>query len=303
MFRLFSFLLTPLPPNLIFYLWAVLKFFFRVRVKISKRVCVKNPNMKTAILAGGFGTRISEETQSIPKPMIRIGGKPILWHIMKIYSYYGFNDFVILAGYKSYVIKEYFANYFLHQSDVSFDLVSNSMTLLNSQSEPWKVTILDTGQDTMTGGRIKRAEKYLGDAPFFLTYGDGVCDVNIRKLLDFHIGHGKKLTMTAVQPEGRFGAIELNEDNGQVTQFMEKPKGDGAWINGGFFVCEPGIFDYIREGDPTIWERNPLEGLATDGELVAYRHSGFWKPMDTLRDKQQLEDEWTKKNAPWKVWR
>ena len=259
--------------------------------------------MKTAILAGGFGTRLSEETNAIPKPMIQIGGKPILWHIMKIYSYYGFNDFVILAGYKSYIIKEYFANYFLHQSDVTFNLASNQMEILNSQSEPWKVTILDTGLNAMTGGRIKRAEKFLGDAPFFLTYGDGVSDIRIDKLLEFHKKHGKMVTMTAVQPEGRFGAINLEDDSNRVSNFMEKPKGDGAWINGGFFVCEPGIFDYLTEGDLTIWERSPLEELARKYELFAFKHTGFWKPMDTLRDKIQLEEGWNKKEAPWKVWR
>lgn len=259
--------------------------------------------MKVAILAGGLGTRISEETHSIPKPMIQIGGKPILWHIMKIYSYFGFNEFIILAGYKSYVIKEYFANYFLHQSDVTFNLATNSMEILNSQSEPWKVTILDTGLNTMTGGRIKRAERFLGDAPFFLTYGDGVANVNIHKQLEFHKQHGKKVTMTAVQPEGRFGAINIVEGSDRVANFMEKPKGDGAWINGGFFICEPGIFDFINEGDQTIWERYPLEEIARKEELQAFKHTGYWKPMDTLRDKMQLEEEWKKNEAPWKVWR
>jgi glucose-1-phosphate cytidylyltransferase len=264
---------------------------------------MKPTDMKVAILAGGFGTRLSEETQSIPKPMVQIGEKPMLWHIMKIYSYYGHNEFIILAGYKSYVIKEYFANYFLHQSDVTFNLATNSMEIINSQSEPWKVTILDTGLNTMTGGRIKRAEKYLGDAPFFLTYGDGVADVNIHKLHEFHKSHGRKVTMTAVQPEGRFGALKLDPADDRVTEFMEKPKGDGAWINGGFFVCEPGIFDYITEGDQSIWERSPLESIATGNELFAYRHAGFWKPMDTLRDKMMLEERWINKEAPWKVWR
>jgi len=259
--------------------------------------------MKVAILAGGLGTRLSEETQSVPKPVVQIGGKPIIWHIMKLYSYYGFNDFVILAGYKSYVIKEYFANYFLHQSDVTFDLATNHMEILNSQSEPWKVTILDTGMNTMTGGRIKRAEKFLGNAPFFLTYGDGVSNVNIHKLLEFHKNHGKLVTMTAVQPEGRFGAIKLDDKDDHVTEFMEKPKGDGAWINGGFFVCEPGIFDYIKDGDQTVWERNALEEIARGDELFAFKHTGFWKPMDTLRDKMQLEDLWNNNEAQWKVWR
>jgi glucose-1-phosphate cytidylyltransferase len=259
--------------------------------------------MKVAILAGGLGTRLSEETQSIPKPIVQIGGKPIIWHIMKLYSYYGFNDFVILAGYKSYVIKEYFANYFLHQSDVTFDLSTNHMEILNSQSEPWKVTILDTGLNTMTGGRIKRAEKFLGNAPFFLTYGDGVSNVNIHKLHEFHKNHGKLVTMTAVQPEGRFGAIKLDDKDDHVTEFMEKPKGDGAWINGGFFVCEPGIFDYIKDGDQTVWERSALEEIARGDELFAFKHTGFWKPMDTLRDKMQLEDFWNNNEAQWKVWR
>lgn len=259
--------------------------------------------MKVAILAGGFGTRLSEETASIPKPMVQIGGRPILWHIMKIYSHYGFNDFVILAGYKHYVIKEYFANYFLHQSDVTFNIAENSMEIINSQSEPWKVTILDTGLNTFTGGRIKRAEKYLRDAPFFLTYGDGVSNINMNELLAFHKSHAKALTMTAVQPEGRFGAMNLNETTDKVEYFMEKPKGDGSWINGGFFVCEPTIFDYIKEGDASIWERAPLEHLAQDGELFAYKHMDFWKPMDTLRDKMQLEEMLEKSEAPWKLWK
>lgn len=265
-----------------------------------------NPNishMKVVLLAGGFGTRLSEETAMIPKPMVHVGDKPILWHIMKSYSEAGFRDFVILAGYKSYVIKEYFANYYLHQSDVRFDLRDNSMEVLNSSAEPWTVTVLDTGLNTMTGGRIKRAEKYLKDEPFMLTYGDGVSDINLNELLDFHKSHGKLLTMTAVQPEGRFGAMHLEEDTQRVTTFMEKPKGDGAWINGGFFVCEPGIFDYITEGDPTIWERKPLENLAKDGSLFAYRHYGFWKPMDTLRDKMQLDELWNTHSAPWKSWK
>ncbi len=257
--------------------------------------------MKVAILAGGFGTRLSEETAMLPKPMVHIGDKPILWHIMKIYSQYGYHDFVILAGYKSYVIKEYFSNYFLHQSDVTIDLSGNHIEILDNQSEPWKVTILDTGMNTMTGGRIKRAEKYLGGEPFFLTYGDGVSDIDIPRLLDFHKKHGKSLTMTAVQPEGRFGAMEI-ENNERVSLFVEKPKGDGAWINGGFFVCEPSVFQYIQEGDLTVWERAPLESMAASGELFAYKHLGFWKPMDTLRDKMQLESMWNTHTAPWKIW-
>jgi len=259
--------------------------------------------MKAVILAGGFGTRFSEETSNIPKPMIQVGDKPIIWHIMKIYSQYGFNDFVILGGYKCYVIKEYFANYFLHQSDVTFNLAENSMEILNSESEPWKVTILDTGMNTMTGGRIKRAEKYLKNAPFMLTYGDGLSDIDINQLLHFHTNHGKILTMSAVQPEGRFGAMEIDQSNDHVNFFMEKPKGDGAWINGGFFVCDPKIFNYIDNGDQTIWERTPLEAMARDGELVAFKHYGFWKPMDMLRDKMQLDELWNNNKAPWKLWK
>lgn len=256
--------------------------------------------MKVVILAGGFGTRISEESNLIPKPMIRIGDKPILWHIMKYYSHFGFNEFVILGGYKCYAIKEYFANYFLHQSDVTFTLLDNGMEILNNNVEPWKVTVLDTGLNTMTGGRIKRAEKYLSEGAFMLTYGDGLCNIDINNLLEFHKKHGKALTITAVQPEGRFGAIEL-VDNNKVDHFMEKPQGDGAWINGGFFVCEPDVFNYIFD-DTTIWEREPLELLAKSGELFAFKHSGFWKPMDMLRDKLQLESLWNKGEAQWKVW-
>jgi len=258
--------------------------------------------MKVVIFAGGFGTRLSEETSLIPKPMVQIGDKPILWHIMKMYSHYGFNDFVILGGYKCYVIKEYFSNYFLHQSDVVFDMKNNSMQIIDNKTEPWTVTILDTGLETLTGGRLKRAEKFILDEPFMLTYGDGVSDIDIVKLLDFHNSHGKAITMTAVQPDGRFGAIDLVEESNLVNQFMEKPKGDGSWINGGFFVCEPKVFDYIKDGDKTIWERQPLEELAKDCELYAYKHKGFWKPMDTQRDKLQLEDLWTKNKAPWKIW-
>jgi len=258
--------------------------------------------MKVVILAGGFGTRLSEETANIPKPMAQIGDKPILWHIMKIYSQFGFNDFIILGGYKCYVIKEYFANYFLHRSDVTFNLKDNSLEIIDNHTEPWKVTILDTGINTLTGGRIKRAEKYLKDSTFMLTYGDGVSDINITNLFDFHKLHGKAITMTVVKPEGRFGAVNLDEQNDKVKYFMEKPRGDGAWINGGFFVCEPKIFDYIDKGDQTTWERSPLEALAKDGELFAFRHNGFWKPMDTLRDKLQLEELWNKNQAPWKTW-
>lgn len=258
--------------------------------------------MKVLILAGGFGTRLSEETSNIPKPMVNIGEKPILWHIMKIYSAFGFNEFVILGGYKCYLIKEYFANYFMHQSDVTFDLKTNSMEILSNKTEPWKITVLDTGLNTPTGGRIKRAEKYLINEPFMLTYGDGVANIDLEKLLLFHKKHGRAITMTAVQPEGRFGAMELGE-NDVVNNFMEKPKGDGSWINGGFFICEPKIFDYVTEGDQSVWERKPLEDMAKDGELFAYKHYGFWKPMDMLRDKLQLEELWTKGNAPWKLWK
>lgn len=232
--------------------------------------------------------------------MVEIGSKPILWHIMKIYSHYGFNDFVILAGYKGYYIKEYFANYFLHQSDVTFDLANNQMQVHKNTSEPWKVTILDTGIDTMTGGRIKRAKEYINNETFMLTYGDGVANVDVNELVQFHKNHGKALTLTSIQPEGRFGALEIDE-NKQVHQFREKPKGDGSWINGGFFVCEPQVLDYI-EGDATIFERQPLENLANDGEIFTYQHTGFWKCMDTLRDKNQLNDYWDTKSAKWKVW-
>ncbi|MFT6699271.1 MAG: glucose-1-phosphate cytidylyltransferase [Porticoccaceae bacterium] len=256
--------------------------------------------MKVVILAGGFGTRLSEETSSIPKPMVKIGDKPIIWHIMKHYSSYGFNDFVILGGYKSYVIKEYFANYYLHQADVEFDMEKNTMTTLESNTEKWKVTVLDTGLNTMTGGRIKRAAKYLNE-PFMLTYGDGVSNVNIEELLNFHNNHSEKVTMTCVQPEGRFGAVDINTQNNVINSFMEKPRGDGAWINGGFFVCDPIVFNYI-EDDSTIFERNPLENMAQDKLLAAYKHKGFWKPMDTLRDKNQLESQWDENKAPWKTW-
>ena len=258
--------------------------------------------MKVAILAGGFGTRFSEETNLLPKPMIQIGNMPILLHIMKIYSYYGFNDFIILGGYMCYAIKEFFLNYYLHKSDVCFNLKDNSIQILSNKTEPWQVIVLDTGINTMTGGRIKRAKEYLEDGTFMLTYGDGVSDINIINLINFHNEHNSAVTMTAVQPEGRFGAIQLDDQSDLVQKFIEKPQGDGAWINGGFFVCEPDIFDYIRQGDSTIWEREPLEQLAFDNKLVAYKHRGFWKPMDMLRDKIQLEDLWNSGKAPWKVW-
>jgi glucose-1-phosphate cytidylyltransferase len=256
--------------------------------------------MKVLILAGGFGTRLSEETEIRPKPMVEIGGKPILWHIMKIYSHYGFNDFIILLGYKGYYIKEYFANYYLHQSDVTIDLATGRIEVLNNSSEPWKVTLLDTGINTMTGGRIKRAKTIVGNETFMLTYGDGVGDVNPLELLKFHKSHGKAITVTAAQPEGRFGALDIGE-NSIVKAFQEKPKGDGAWVNAGFFVCEPKVFDYI-EGDSTVFEKEPLQKLAEDGELYAFKHKGFWKPMDTLRDKLELQKLWDSGKASWKIW-
>ncbi len=256
--------------------------------------------MKVLILAGGYGTRISEESDYKPKPMVEIGGKPILWHIMKIYSAYGYNEFVILLGYKGYYIKEYFANYFLHQSDVTIDLKTGEMKIHKNSSEPWKVTLLDTGLDTMTGGRIKRAKKYVGDETFMLTYGDGVGDINIDKLVNFHKKHKGYITVTSVQPDGRFGALDIGENN-EVKAFIEKPKGDGGWINAGFFVCEPEIFDYI-DGDETIFEQKPLQNLAKDKVLYTYKHTGFWRPMDTLRDKRELERLWKSGRAPWKVW-
>ena len=257
--------------------------------------------MKVIILAGGFGTRISEESHLKPKPMIEIGGRPILWHIMKIYSHYGFNDFVICCGYKGYYIKEYFAHYFLHESDVTFDFsMSNQQVVHNHHAEPWKVTLVNTGLHTMTGGRVKRVQEYVGNEPFMLTYGDGVSDVNIQQLVECHQKHGKLATVTSVQPSGRFGALELSEDN-CVRGFQEKPQGDGGWINGGFFVLQPEVFNYI-ENDSTIFERSPMEKLAQDNQLVAYKHDGFWQPMDTMRDKDNLEDLWQKNKAPWKSW-
>ena len=256
--------------------------------------------MKAVILAGGLGTRISEETSTRPKPMIEIGGKPILWHILKTYSHHGINDFVICCGYKGYVIKEYFANYFLHMSDVTFDMSKNSMEVHQRNAEPWRVTLVDTGDDTMTGGRVKRVADYVkDDEAFCLTYGDGVSDVNITKLLAFHKAQNVKATLAATIPPGRFGALDLN--GSKVSSFMEKPKGDGAMINGGFFVLSPDVLDYI-EGDNSTWEREPLERLAQEGNLAAYQHHGFWQPMDTLRDKVHLEELWQSGKAPWKVW-
>lgn len=257
--------------------------------------------MKVLILAGGLGSRLSEETTLRPKPMVEIGGKPILWHIMKIYSSYGFNDFVILCGYKGYMIKEYFAHYFLHTSDLTIDMQTNNITHHNNHAEPWKVTLVDTGLDTMTGGRIKKVKEYVGGEPFMLTYGDGVGDINIPELIKYHQSHGKAITMTAVQPEGRFGSLQIDETE-KVTSFMEKPKGDGAWINAGFFVCQHEVFDYITGDDTTIFEREPLEKLAKDEQLYIYKHSGFWRPMDTLRDKTLLENMIENKTAPWVKW-
>jgi glucose-1-phosphate cytidylyltransferase len=256
-------------------------------------------NMKAVLLAGGLGTRISEESHLKPKPMIEIGGKPIIWHIMKIYSAHGVNDFVVCLGYKGYVMKEYFANYFLHQSDVTFDMANNKMEVHQNSAEPWRVTLVDTGDATMTGGRLKRVRAYLGEEDFCFTYGDGVSDVNIRDLVKFHRAQKRLATLTAVQPPGRFGA--LNVDGSRVTSFEEKPQGDGGWINGGFFVLSPKVVDYI-DGDATVWENEPMERLAREGQLGSYFHKGFWQPMDTLREKNHLESLWASGKAPWKAW-
>jgi len=256
--------------------------------------------MKVLILAGGFGTRLSEETDLRPKPMVEIGGRPILWHIMKTYSHYGYNEFVILLGYKGYYIKEYFANYFLHQSDVTIDLKSNNIEIHNTSSEPWKVTLLDTGLDSMTGARIRRAKDYVGEQ-FMLTYGDGVADIDINELVSFHNTHEGALTMTSSQPEGRFGALDITEDK-QVKTFLEKPKGDGNWINAGYFVCDKKVIDYIADNPNTVFEEEPLQNLAKDGEIYTHQHHGFWQPMDTLRDKSHLNSIWNKGDAPWKKW-
>jgi glucose-1-phosphate cytidylyltransferase len=256
--------------------------------------------MKAVILAGGLGTRLSEETVSKPKPMVEIGGKPILWHIMKTYSHYGINDFIICCGYKGYVIKEYFANYFLHQSDVTFNMKNNKMTVHEDRAEPWTITLVDTGDNSMTGGRLKRVLPYIKDEEAFcFTYGDGVADINIKSLIEFHKSHGKQATLTAVFPPGRFGALSI-EDN-QVKKFEEKPKGDGALINGGYFVLSPKVIERI-EGDETTWENKPLKSLASDGELMYFKHDGFWHPMDTLRDKMKLNELLEENKAPWKVW-
>jgi glucose-1-phosphate cytidylyltransferase len=257
--------------------------------------------MKAVILAGGLGTRISEETSVKPKPMVEIGGKPILWHILKNYSYHGINDFIICCGYKGYIIKEYFANYFLHMSDVTFDMSKNSMEVHQQNAEPWRVTLVDTGESTMTGGRLRRVAPYLKDEKSFcFTYGDGVSDVDISSLIRFHDAHGLKATLTATYPPGRFGALDIDAQQ-HITSFKEKPKGDGGLINGGFFVLSPAVIDLIG-GDQTIWEREPLEALAASGQLKAFIHEGFWQPMDTLRDKTLLEELWHAGSAPWKVW-
>lgn len=257
--------------------------------------------MKAVILAGGLGSRLSEATHSIPKPMIEIGGRPIIWHIMKTYSYYGIKEFIICCGYKQYMIKEYFANYFRHTCDMTVDLSDNSIQILDNRSEDWKVTMVDTGINTMTGGRIKRIQKYIGSERFLLTYGDGVGNIDISKTIELHNAYKKYVTVTAYKPDGKFGALQI-EKNGEVSSFMEKPAGDGTWINAGYFVCEPEIFEYLH-GDDEIFERQPLEKIATTGQMQAYLHHGFWKPMDTLRDHMELNDMWNKGNAPWKIWK
>jgi glucose-1-phosphate cytidylyltransferase len=255
--------------------------------------------MKAVILAGGLGTRISEETHLKPKPMVEIGGKPILWHVMKIYSAHGINDFIICAGYKGYVIKEYFANYFLHMSDVTFDMTDNRMDVHQKRSEPWRVTIVDTGDATMTGGRLKRVRNYIGHNTFCFTYGDGVGNIDVSALIEFHQREGRLATITGVQPPGRYGSLDIVGTG--VTSFREKPVGDGGWVNGGFFVLEPSALDCI-DGDATIWERKPMEQLANAGQMSVFKHLGYWQPMDTLREKQQLEEYWTSGKAPWKIW-
>lgn len=258
--------------------------------------------MKAVILAGGLGTRLAEETSIRPKPMVEVGGRPILWHIMKIYSSHGINEFIICCGYKGHVIKEYFANYFLYNADMTYDIQENTMSVHHNSAEPWKVTLIDTGEDSLTGGRLRRVRDYIGDETFCFTYGDGVGDVDVSALIDYHRQHGRKATLTAVQPPGRFGAFTLGDDlAGPIESFREKPSGGDAWINGGYFVLEPSVIDYI-EGDHTTWEAEPLERLAEEGQLGAFRHGGFWQPMDTLRDRQKLEELWASGKAPWKVW-
>lgn len=259
--------------------------------------------MKAVILAGGLGTRLSEATNLIPKPMVEIGGKPILWHIMKTYSHYGIDEFIICCGYKQYVIKEYFANYFRHNCDMTVDMSNNSIKILNNHSESWKVTMIDTGLNTMTGGRIKRIQQYVENERFLLTYGDGVADIDVLDTLRFHEESNGILTLTAYKPSGKFGALELDIETNKVKSFKEKPDGDRNWINAGYFICEPAVFDYITEGDNTIFERKPLENIAKDGKMRAYLHKGFWKPMDTLRDNVELNEMWDQGNAPWKVWK
>jgi glucose-1-phosphate cytidylyltransferase len=257
--------------------------------------------MKVIILAGGLGTRLSEETSIIPKPMVEIGGRPILWHIMKIYSYWGFNEFVILTGYKSHIIKDYFINYYTRYSDITVDMKNNVVELHKHRTEPWKVSMLYTGSDTMTGGRLLAAKDFIGKERFMLTYGDGVSDININELIKSHESAGKYVTLTSIQPSGRFGALDI-KNNGAITSFKEKPDGDGMWVNGGFFVMEPDVFDYLTEGNDTILEKKPLEALAKDGQLNAYKHSGFWRSMDTLKDKNDLTALWQEDAAPWSLW-
>lgn len=257
--------------------------------------------MKAVILAGGFGTRISEESGVKPKPMVEIGGKPILWHILKIYSSHGINDFVVCLGYKGEVVKDYFARYYLQASNVTFDMQRNEMHVHQNRAEPWRVTLIDTGLNTMTGGRLRRVREYVGNETFCMTYGDGVSNIDIRRLIRFHKEQGTLATLTAAQPPGRFGAFTLLQGQNRIETFKEKPEGDGAWVNSGFFVLEPGVFNFIQD-DSAVWEREPLERLASEGQLAAYRHSGFWQPMDTLRDKVVLENLWQSENPPWKVW-
>lgn len=257
--------------------------------------------MKVVILAGGLGTRLSEETKLIPKPMVEIGGKPVLWHIMKIYSHFGFNDFIVLTGYKSHIIKEYFINYYSRYSDITVNMLNNSVEIHRTQTEPWKVTMLYTGENTMTGGRIKKAQQYIGEETCMLTYGDGVADINISELIKCHKNSKKLCTLTSVKPSGKFGALDIGK-NGEINTFQEKPDGDGGWINGGFMVLEPKAFSYIKDCNNTIFEREPLENLAKDGELNAYKHGGFWRPMDTLKDKNDLTKMWQDGSAPWALW-
>jgi len=270
-------------------------FLVKCVVKAGER------RMKALILAGGYGTRLSEETDVKPKPMVDIGGKPILWHIMKTYAHYGVKDFVVLLGYKGYYIKEYFANYFLHQSDVTINMSDGSMEVHNNSSEQWKVTLLDTGLNAMTGSRIKKAKEHINNETFLLTYGDGVADVNIQESIEFHQQHGKLLTMTSAQPEGRFGALQIDKDS-QVSTFKEKPKGDGSWVNAGYFVCQSEVLDYIGEGDDVVFEQEPLANLARDGQIYTYKHNGFWMPMDTLRDKIHLNNMCKNNHAAWMIW-